>query len=615
VKIASRSKQLLLGAAALLIGLSAACAQPAWRWTGASKVVVVPDVHGAYTELVALLKATNLLDADLKWSGGDATLVSLGDLLDRGPRSRDVLELMMRLQTEAAAHGGAVHVLLGNHELMNLIGDLRYVTPADYQAFAADAQPAERDAAYREFLRGPRAPAASADARAAFDRLYPPGYFAREEAFRADGRYGHWLVSLPALIVIDDTAFVHGGLPKLVATAGGEALDRNVHDELVRYLALRDRLADSGLLPRFDRTHDIERARAARQALGERPPADKRDAAALLDEFLTLGDAPALGADGPLWYRGSVYCNPFLEEPVLRSALERLDAKRVIVGHTPTEDRRPRELYDGRLVMLDTGMLAQYFDGRPAALILDASGTFVQALSPEERVPLPRGRLEAYGLTEAEVLDALSTGTLEPSASREASRASVSLEYHGKRVAARFYPSGADHAAAHELAAYGLDRLLGLHLVPPTVAREVDGRAGALELAYPGAVSEQERVEQRAPLEPWCPIPPQAELMLAFDALTENVGRTRENILYRRESSVMKLIDFGRAFGPERSVRLRPGTLTLSPAMRHALSSLDSQTLQSAIGQWVGSRSIRALLERRDSLLEAPPARSVENAN
>ena len=98
-------------------------------------MVAFADVHGAYDELVALLRSQGLVDGSLRWSGADTQLVSLGDLLDRGPDSRRVLDLLMRLEGEARTAGGAVHVLLGNHEVMNIVGDLRYVSAGEYAAF------------------------------------------------------------------------------------------------------------------------------------------------------------------------------------------------------------------------------------------------------------------------------------------------------------------------------------------------------------------------------------------------------------------------------------------------------------------------------------------------
>jgi hypothetical protein len=137
-------------------------------------------VHGAYPELVRLLRETAVIDESLRWQAGRTHLVSLGDLLDRGDESRKVLDLLMRLQDEAGRAGGAVHVALGNHDVMNIVGDLRYVSVAEYAAFAGSDDDALREAAWRRVL------AQEPDAtRAAFDADYPPGYFAhRQDAMR-----------------------------------------------------------------------------------------------------------------------------------------------------------------------------------------------------------------------------------------------------------------------------------------------------------------------------------------------------------------------------------------------------------------------------------------------
>ena len=95
-----------------------------WRWSDIERIVVIPDIHGAYPAFVRLLKATDIVDDSLSWTGGNSHLVSLGDLLDRGAESRKVMDLLMRLQTEAPTAGGYVHVVAGNHELMNLMGEL-----------------------------------------------------------------------------------------------------------------------------------------------------------------------------------------------------------------------------------------------------------------------------------------------------------------------------------------------------------------------------------------------------------------------------------------------------------------------------------------------------------
>lgn len=78
------------------------------------------DPHGHLSELTAALQAAGLVDDRSRWSGGDARLWVLGDLLDRGPDGLGVIALVRRLVEEAAAAGGAVLPVLGNHEVIAL---------------------------------------------------------------------------------------------------------------------------------------------------------------------------------------------------------------------------------------------------------------------------------------------------------------------------------------------------------------------------------------------------------------------------------------------------------------------------------------------------------------
>jgi len=99
----------LLLAALLCNNLATAADLPRkWQWTTSEQVVVIGDVHGAYHSLVDLLEQSDLISSDGRWSGGTSHLVMLGDFLDRGPRSREVLDLVMRLQDEAKETGGAM---------------------------------------------------------------------------------------------------------------------------------------------------------------------------------------------------------------------------------------------------------------------------------------------------------------------------------------------------------------------------------------------------------------------------------------------------------------------------------------------------------------------------
>ena len=88
--------------------------------TLSSDVYMIGDIHGQYDKTVKLLIDSGLIDAELKWSGGQAVLWFMGDFCDRGPNLRGVLDMVMRLQEEAPQAGGRVEALLGNHEVVIL---------------------------------------------------------------------------------------------------------------------------------------------------------------------------------------------------------------------------------------------------------------------------------------------------------------------------------------------------------------------------------------------------------------------------------------------------------------------------------------------------------------
>lgn len=100
------------------------------------RVVAIGDVHGDLAAGLRALRAAALIDEQQHWSGGSTVMVQVGDLLDRGDGEAELMDLFERLRDEARVVGGEVHLLLGNHELMNAAGDLRYVTRGGFAQYA-----------------------------------------------------------------------------------------------------------------------------------------------------------------------------------------------------------------------------------------------------------------------------------------------------------------------------------------------------------------------------------------------------------------------------------------------------------------------------------------------
>jgi hypothetical protein len=212
------------------------------------RVIAISDVHGAYDSMVRTLSAAGVVDEELNWSARETQLVITGDLLDRGDDSRKVMDLVMQLEEQAANDGGRVHLLLGNHEVMNLLGDLRYVSSGEYAAFAADEIAEDRERWFQQYAASQSAGSDENDLRVKFADLAPPGFFAHRRAFAPDGKYGSWLLQKPLIAVINRTAFVHGGLPPLVAELGLNGINERLGSEARRYAEAVTTLQEAGLL-------------------------------------------------------------------------------------------------------------------------------------------------------------------------------------------------------------------------------------------------------------------------------------------------------------------------------------------------------------------------------
>ena len=164
------------------------------RFPGVERIVAVGDVHGDLEATKRVLRLAGLIDDADRWGGGAAVFVQTGDQLDRGDDEQEILDLLTRLESEAKAAGGAVHILNGNHELMNAAGDFRYVTPGGMTDFAD---------------------APGVDVSAASVREFPEALRSRAAAFLPGGAYAKVLATRNTAVVVGDSVFVHGGvLPK-----------------------------------------------------------------------------------------------------------------------------------------------------------------------------------------------------------------------------------------------------------------------------------------------------------------------------------------------------------------------------------------------------------------
>jgi hypothetical protein len=181
-------------------------------------VYVIGDVHGHLKKLVKLLQDAQIVGDHLAWRAGNAILWFIGDLVDRGPDSIAVLDLVIRLQAEAATAGGQVACLLGNHELLLL-------------------------AAYRFGRR-------STGLGSNFIAKWRQKGGARKDLAKLTSQHVAWLAQLPAMACVGRRLFLHADAPFYLHY--GRSLEE-VNTAISALLGKSDALAWEELIEHFAR--------------------------------------------------------------------------------------------------------------------------------------------------------------------------------------------------------------------------------------------------------------------------------------------------------------------------------------------------------------------------
>ena len=329
-------------------------------WNGVERVVAVGDVHGDFSQLVAVLRSAGLIDENLRWAGGKTHLVQVGDIPDRGPDTRKALDLMMQLEVQARTASGAVHALIGNHEAMNIYGDLRYTTPEEFMSFRNSDSEKVRDAFYKKHLeqlaQDPERkdePVPNDEYRKAWEEQHPLGYFEQRYYFGPNGSYGKWIRQHNTVIQINDTIFCHAGIGPKYADFDFDTINSQVRMEL--------------------------------------------------EDFRKLQGGITIDTEGPLWYRGWAKEDEATLEVPLEQILNRHGAKHMVIGHTPTDGAIiPR--FSGKILLVDVGLSA-YYGARLACLVIENGKIFALHRGNRLEIPMQSGLPLLHYLKKAAALD------------------------------------------------------------------------------------------------------------------------------------------------------------------------------------------------------------------
>ncbi|MBV9625626.1 MAG: metallophosphoesterase [Acidobacteria bacterium] len=341
-------------------------------------LIAIGDVHGDFDDFVGILQHTSLIDKQNHWTGSNITLVQVGDLLDRGPKPRQVMDLLMALEKEAPQDGGRVVSLLGNHEMMNIMGDLRYVTPENYASFADANSEERRRSAYRDYIKWRESHSAVLAelphpleiTEAEWMARHPAGFIEQREAFSPKGTYGKWLRGHDALAEINGVIFLHGGISPSLASMTLSAINSHIRDEISTFDSCKQYMVDERLiLPFFNLQEIVSVVQAEISAEQKSKIPGKPELRARLSQFAQFPEWLSVRTDGPLWFRGYDQWSDEEGSAQVDKILQSFKASHLVVGHTVQKEGRIRDRFGGKALLIDTGMLSSYYPGGRASAL------------------------------------------------------------------------------------------------------------------------------------------------------------------------------------------------------------------------------------------------------
>lgn len=303
------------------------------------RVVAVADLHGDLEHAHHVLRMVNVIDSDANWAGGDTLLVSTGDIVDRGDDTQALYRLFDRLRAQAPLAGGHVLSTLGNHEVMNSLGDWRYVTPGDIKTFGTP--------------------------RARWETISSEGWIG--QTWGANYSITHLVSLLPEHLV-------------------AQAKSAKSQDGSPEYFAPRVSFVHGGITPSFAARGPTYINRLGQELLGRTLRRPLNELNGHLPRSSPDTERELWSADGPLWYRGyaldpdSQACGNAvraLEGLSMHSSYDVGSGAKatgqvdhLVMGHTPHFDGHVVRCPEAQILLIDTG-ISRAYGGEQSALVFE----------------------------------------------------------------------------------------------------------------------------------------------------------------------------------------------------------------------------------------------------
>jgi len=596
--LAKKTTKIILASiiiSSLCISLCAESKQFAWK--DVTRIIAVGDIHGDYDNFVKILKMAELVDDMLKWSGGKTHLVQTGDVMDRGDNTREVFDLLMRLQKEAAEAGGKVHVLLGNHEEMNITGIVfrqpRYVSLKQFVSFLPDDFRQKKETEFRKQLQNISETNANSDPslQEAYFETRWTSLMEKEEYQRRyvnsfNKNYGQWLVKQNVAIKINDIIFAHGGISERYAKWPLQKINDVLLKELNVY----------------------------RLAYKRRINPDKRR------EILYMPDSP-------LWNRDLALKDEKSYSHVVDKILKNLDAKYMVIGHTPPgspvipENEKDeiifRTRFDQKIWMIDTG-ISDYYYGILSYLCVE-NGKFLmnewrdediaeeEPFEPSEITTEDESREDMeYYLANAAVI-----GYHREAVPGRTAAGKVDLDDGETKRRAMFKtvdsrrPKRLPDSYKYELAAYALDRLLDFEKIPPMTEREIEGTNGSLQIRIENCFSlDKQQRKNITPPDSQAFVNTLEEINVFENLVYIERKKDLGDILIQEESWKIFRVDFSEAFEPIPDLIPEQKITRCSKTLFQNLQKLSDKVIKARLKNYLNDEEMSALFSRKALILK-----------
>ncbi len=601
----------------VIIGCTSSFAQTSSIFKTTSPIFVAADLGGTYDEVINALLASGLIDENKNWAATSAHFVSLGDLSNNDGSSLQIMDLFIQLQKQAIESGGMFHVLLAEQQIKSLRGEWRHLSDKAITSFSNFETNDLRQNAYKQYLQWNQFED-NTEKLEAFNKIYPHGLFARMAAFSPDGKYGSWLTRLPFIVTINDQVFAHGGLSKKVKNTDIDTLNSQLASDLRGFISSRDYFLQHNILY-FDLPFNEQKAIIKSV---ERNPQRQ--------QFLKTYKSLAFSRFGPSWYRGNSICHSFFEQDTLQEQLQAWGSTRLWIGHNYQHHDTLLSRFSGQLLILDT---VSSNDGdhpkkssRIAKISTDKTVSYSDVMSGKSAIPTlveDRQFRNPFNMSDQEVEDFLLTAEITNKKSTKEGRTKpfkVTLEKNGTTLHGIFkykdtnrnaqnsrWSSSKNNADRYqyEVAAYKLDRMLNIGLVPVTVSRKVDGKKGIIQLWIDGLISEVNMIEDKIAYKGSCDVQKQANMMNTFDSLIANRDRNSSNVMFSKDDWQIWFIDHSRSFSASKKTNkaLRKLNINPTPVFKSALETLTREQLDS-LSPWLHSKQINAIWKRREQIIK-----------